>query len=389
VSATSNLDTVVELLRWADDIAREVGYPDPSLRPAYHRQILMLLSQAYVQVFGTDVEHPDWVPHTGPLFPWGAPNHDTIYGFAPIDARGIYRVSGSRGTESIASLMFRKGGANTGQVHGATLGEIDIQAIDAPRDEPFTLIISAERPMGYDGLWFALPPETTGLVARHVTEEPNQKDGAWSLERLDRGSGRGTCDADALDRRLQAMTGFVRRLNEFLLRLVKQLRNDGYVNSFKADRFQGHGGIPAQMYFQGLFEFGPHEALVLESEMPAAVHYWSVQLIDPFYSAIDFIFHTAAFNGHQAQISSDGKARFVIADRDPGVPNWLDSAGWHQGGMFWRWHTTSSYPVPTIRRVSFSSLRQELPSDTPVVEASQRAAERAARISHYQARRRW
>ena len=137
------LGPVLELLQSADEMAREIGYPDPSLRAAYHRQILMLLAQAYVQVFGTNVESPDWVPHTGPLFPWGAPNHDTIYGFAPIDARGTYRVSGTQGTETIASLMFRKGGANTGQVHGATLGEIDVQSIETPQDRRFDLLISA------------------------------------------------------------------------------------------------------------------------------------------------------------------------------------------------------------------------------------------------------
>ena len=138
---------------------------------AYHRQILMLLAQAYVQVFGTNVESPDWVPHTGPLFPWGAPNHDTIYGFAPIDPRGTYRVSGTQGTETIASLMFRKGGANTGQVHGATLGEIDVQSIATAHGSKVQPPDRCRAAGGYTGPWHALPPETTGMVARHVTVE--------------------------------------------------------------------------------------------------------------------------------------------------------------------------------------------------------------------------
>lgn len=388
-AGSPGLRDVTALLSSAEKVARELGYPDPPLRKAYHRQIMMLLSQAYVQVFGTSVESPDWVPHTGPLFPWGAPNHDTIYGFAPIDAMGTYRVAGTKGTESIASLMFRQGGPNTGQVHGATLGEIDMQAVETDRDGRFSLLISAQRPAGYDGLWHALPPETTGLVARHVTEEPSQQDGVWSLQRLDREASRASTLADATDTRLENMTRFAQRLNEFLLRLIVKLRHDGYTNVFVGDRFQGHGGIAAQMYYQGLFELGPDEALVLESEVPATVHYWSVQLVDPFYSAIDFIFHSAAFNGRQARISADGKARFVVSSRDPAVPNWLDSAGWHRGGMLWRWHMASSLQVPTVRRVRLSRLRRHLPADTPTVEPAQRALERAARIAHYQSRRRW
>jgi hypothetical protein len=215
---TSVLSLVQAMLADADRTALEVGYPGLTLRDAYHRQVTMLLAQAYVQVFGTSVENPDWVPHTGPMFPWGAPNHDTIYGFAPMDAKGIYRVSGRQGTETVASLMFRKGGANNGQMHGATLGEIDVQAIDTGEDRRFSVLISAERPDGHTGPWHALPPETTGLVARHVTERPEQQDGIWTLERLDRAPASMVATGEELTARALAMTSFVRKLNEFLLR---------------------------------------------------------------------------------------------------------------------------------------------------------------------------
>ena len=380
---------IAALLESADALARELGYPDPALRAAYHRQVLMLLSQGYAQVFGTQVEHPDWVPHTGPLFPWGAPNHDTIYGFAPIDAKGTYRISGNQGTESIASLMFRKGGANTGQIHGATLGEIDVQAIETGADRRFSLLLCAERPSGYRGPWFTIPPEATGLTARHVTETPEQYDGAWSIERLDRSPADSSLSAAEIGARMALLISFVGRLNGFLLRLVRKLRDDGYTNRFLADRFAGNGGIAAQMYFQSLFEFDDDEVLVLEAQMPESVNYWSVQLVDPFYSAIDFTFHSSAFNGSQAVVGSDGRARFVVSAEDPGVPNWLDTAGWRRGGMFWRWHKASSFPEPNVSRIKRAVLRDYLPADTPTVDATQRGVERARRISQYQRRRRW
>jgi hypothetical protein len=388
-AAGAGLATIATLLQSADATAIAVGYPDASLRDAYQRQVLMLLAQAYVQVFGTDVAHPDWVPHTGPLFPWGAPNHDTIYGFAPLDARGTYRVSGVQGTETIASLMFRKGGANTGQVHGATLGEIDVQAIETGPDRRFSLLISARQPAAYHGPWFALPAETTGIVARHVTEEAHQIDGAWALERLDRAPEHTTTSAADFATRTGHMSSFVAALNEFLLRLVRKLRDEGYTNRFLADRFQGHGGIAGQMYFQSLFEFDDDEVLIVESELPRSVNYWSVQLVDPFYSAIDFIFHSSAYNGRQASVDSDGKVRFVMAARDPGVSNWLDSAGWQRGGVLWRWHKASDFPEPRVLRVRATDLRQHLPADTPVVNQAQRQEARRVRIAHYQSRRRW
>ena len=386
---TADMTWVASLLDAADDIARELGWPDASLRHAYHSQLMMLLAQAYVQVFGTHPDHPDWVPHTGPLFPWGAPNHDTIYGFAPLDARGLYRVSGTLGTETVASLMFRRGGANTGQMHGATLGEIDMTSIAATPDGRFSLLLSHGKPERAAEPWYAIPPETTGLLARHVTEVPGQRDGVWTLQRLDRAPAPTVLGTDDVAGRFANMLGFVQQLNEFLLRLVKRLRDAGQVNAFVVERFQGQGGIAAQMYYQALFELGDGEALILESELPATVNYWSIQIVDPFYSAIDFISHSAAYNGRQARISADGKVRFVIATTDPGVPNWLDSAGWQQGVMLWRWHSGSTSPQPGVKRVKLSELRSHLPGDTPTVSSAQRAKERAARIAHYQSRRRW
>jgi hypothetical protein len=181
----------------------------------------------------------------------------------------------------------------------------------------------------------------------------------------------------------------VRALNEFLLKLVVRLRDQGHTNAFVAERFQGQGGIAAQMYYQGLFEFEAGEALILDSELPASVHYWSVQLVDPFYSAIDFIFHSAAFNRTQARVDADGRVRFVVSIDDPGVPNWLDSAGWQRGAMLWRWHRASTAPVPTVTKVRLADLRGYLPADTPLVDEAARAVERSARIAHYQSRRRW
>ncbi|MET0660891.1 MAG: hypothetical protein ABW110_22355 [Steroidobacteraceae bacterium] len=382
----TSLTPVLELLQAADQVFDEIGYPDASWRPLYHRHVLMLLSQAYLQIFATRVEQPDWVPHTGPLFPWGAANHDTIYQFAPLDANGVYRVAGKKGSEIIASLMFRRGGPNTGEVHGAPLGEIDVQALSCGPDGKFSVVLSKEKPRECPGEWFAIPPLTTGLVARHVTVEPTDVDGVWSIERLDR------CGPPAIQddvaERMRLMSSFVNRLNRLVITWLKKQRDESGVNRFVPERFQGHGGIALQLYYQAVFELEADEALILESELPESVLYWSVQLFDPFYNAIDFVLHASARNFRQAHIDTDGKARFVIAKEDPGVANWLDPAGYLRGGVMWRWHTASSFPEPTLKRVKLAQLADHLPADVHRVDTAQRRAERATRIAQYQSRRR-
>ena len=107
------------------------------------------------------------------------------------------------------------------------------------------------------------------------------------------------------------------------------------------------------------------------------------------FNALEYVYRLSSTNGAMAKLSSDGKYRAVIALEDPGVPNWLDPAGYTEGGIYGRWYDCDSEPVPTIRRVKLKDLRSYLPADTPVVTAEQRREELARRVRACQRRRRW
>lgn len=89
----------------------------------------------------------------------------------------------------------------------------------------------------------------------------------------------------------------------------------------------------------------------------------------------DFANFTSSTNGLQAKPSSDGLYRIVIARSDPGVPNWLDTAGHREGLIFYRYHLAKSKPTPTARLVKLSDLPTLLPGDTPHITAEARRAE--------------
>jgi hypothetical protein len=97
----------------------------------------------------------------------------------------------------------------------------------------------------------------------------------------------------------------------------------------------------------------------------------------------------SSLNGATAKVSSDGKFRAVIALEDPGVPNWMDPAGFKQGTIYGRWFDCDSAPLPALKRVKLSELRDHLPKDTPIVTPEERAAELRARVRAAQRRRRW
>jgi hypothetical protein len=91
-------------------------------------------------------------------------------------------------------------------------------------------------------------------------------------------------------------------------------------------------------------------------------------------------------NHHQAFVHSDGKVRVVIAHRDPGVQNWLDTATHPEGMIQYRYVWTKTKPAPSVRIVSFDQLRAALPDDTP--EFGSDARRQALEIRHRHLQRR-
>jgi hypothetical protein len=72
-------------------------------------------------------------------------------------------------------------------------------------------------------------------------------------------------------------------------------------------------------------------------------------------------------------VDSDGRFRAVLAHRDPGVPNWLDTADAARGFMFYRWlRPTGETPTPTALMTTVEQVRDLLPGDHPVVDADER-----------------
>ena len=47
--------------------------------------------------------------------------------------------------------------------------------------------------------------------------------------------------------------------------------------------------------------------------------------------SLDYRHHTIHVNKHTAHYESDGSVRVVVSHTDPGVPNWIETAG-HQYG---------------------------------------------------------
>ena len=97
--------------------------------------------------------------------------------------------------------------------------------------------------------------------------------------------------------------------------------------------------------------------------------------------------HQTSLTADQARADPDGKLRFVVSERDPGVANWLERTGHDRGYIQLRWQrlardlTPADGPAAEI--VPFAELADRLPyyeraRVSPDEYAARIAARRAA-----------
>ena len=348
----------------------------------------MILSAAYVEVFGTNFESPDWVPYIPWYLPRAAPNPDTVYAFAPIDSNGVYRIAGRKGTETIAAITLRKGGAHLGQRSAARVGEIDLTSVTADASGHFSFLLSRKRPSGLHGCLVRtafrghLPDVTACHQGCHR--------GRWSLWHRAARQAPGIDAALSESRspgRIANVARYTSSQNEFLLGYMARLRQLGAERGLRAGRSIRVRGLIQQSHYFHRSSMDPDKPDA-RGRPVAAAESWRTQVINPFASTIDYVLHQSGLNDRQARVDSDGRVRAVLSLEDPGVPNWLDPAGWRQGGVQWRWNEVDVAPHPTVTKVKLDEVKRLLPTDTPSVSAPERRHALAARAAHYQSRRR-
>jgi hypothetical protein len=103
-------------------------------------------------------------------------------------------------------------------------------------------------------------------------------------------------------------------------------------------------------YSSGTFDLAPDDALVMEGVMPDCV-FANLVLWNPHMQMLEYRTRRASLNSRQMQLGPDGSYRLVIAARDPGVANWLDTGGHRRGTMFWRFLLPKEDPVTPRCRV--------------------------------------
>jgi hypothetical protein len=330
-----------------------------------YRYLCMLIRNAFdVALEDIDPDRPrfNWLTRRNKIG-WDCP--DALYASVAIRDDATYRIRGRRGSVHFLGLQLMAGIRSLHNTHAD-------EWAPAP-DSTFEIIVS---PRQHDGIWIPSQAGADTIWIRQFFYDWEREVPAtlW-IDRIDDGGlsqPNGALDPGFFARRLDAVATNVEANVDLWLMTALALR-ERFCNVFPRQAFGGTqmGAQTHQHAGTCYFRLGEDEALLISVRPPRA-KYWSFDVCNFWLESLDYANHQSSLNGHQAMIDSDGLFRAVVAHHDPGVPNWLDTVGHHEGSLIYRWNLADTTPYPETRVVPLSGLRGHLPADTPTVTAEQR-----------------
>ena len=369
-----------EVLGWMTDSPRFRDVPQHRAK-AYHT-MLEALAMSYNFAIAPRLSHPRIQVNTGwqtDFYTLGQNGPDLYYGLTFVDGTQDYRLTG-RFNDSV--LMLGQVIKHlSGHPESTVVGNHDLSTFQIKPDGSFEIILSAKK---HEGNWMPLDSESRYqfILFRRFMRDWNDKKPEMRIERITPLPD-DYYDADEFDevrmaQRIDMATAFLKYLvKDFNINLYEWYlgNSKGFNNmNFLPGTITSQVGSPMCNYAMAMFDLKPDEALIIElDQLPDGV-YWSIQAGDVWSRSLNYMYRQTSVNMYHAAVDRDGGFRCVVAHRDPGVKNWIDTTGRLQGALVFRNYRTSREPVPATRKVKFDEILKVLPEGTVMVTPEERAA---------------
>jgi hypothetical protein len=202
-----------------------------------------------------------------------------------------------------------------------------------------------------------MQPETEALIVRQTfLDREVEQPAELRIERIGGDGQPSPLTAERLDKGLTAAAGLVVGCSTLFSGWAQGFqKHTNELPKFDDSVSMGAGGDPNICYYHSYWQLGPEEALVIEVTPPDC-RSWNFQLDNHWMESLDYRYHRITVNKHTAHYRDDGSVRLVVAHRDPGVENWIETAGHQQGTMCFRWIRADAHPQPQTRVVKISEL---------------------------------
>jgi hypothetical protein len=306
-------------------------------------------------------DHPYFVQSTGPYTKMGLDNPDTLYFHAYIRDTAEYVVTGRRGTTADLSFQVLNGDYSPVDVPDS-LTAFDDRAFTVHPDGTFEIRFGPG-PAGPN--YFTLGAGSAMLIVREVYSD-------WATEqrgtiRIRRDDTAGTAPPAVSRDDMAKKYGVAGKILLGRLRTFLAFPEWFYlklpVNTMTEPR-STPGGLTTQFSSVGHYDLDDSQAMIISVPVSEAP-YQGFQLGSMWYVSLDYVNHQTSLTAAQARHDPDGRIRYVVSERNPGVANWIERTGHPRGYLQLRWQRLSRDLKPSdgpeVEVVPVDLLDQRLP----------------------------
>jgi hypothetical protein len=280
----------------------------------------------------TDDTPRTWLGYTLGGVGTSGDNPDFIYRGATVDGAGRYEITGRFDTDHrprqfvVQAARVQSPNPTPQNSNHADLGNTLATVTDADlKVEPdgrFRITFGGPKPAG-SANHVALEPGEITIGFRDVLSDWSQRPAELSIRRLDAAATGPLDTAKVRARVLAKLSDYVALWSRFPEKWFGGLAPNTIAKPVPRE---GGWGFLAGLRFQ----LKPDEAILVTTN-PQSAGYAGFQIVDPWMIASDAKRYQTSLNLSQAKPNADGTYTYIIAARDPGVANWLDTAGLHDG----------------------------------------------------------
>jgi len=328
VDGAAGLDRAVRL--WALSLAMREAAGDVT-RPTF--------------VWPIDDTPRHWFGHDFPgASVGGVANPDNIYRNAFIDGARRYEIRGRRFANGPATFSVELARQTPGQLllappdgklgadMGDQLGILTNRDIKFEADGGFVITLGLE-PAGTRANHLQTQAEPLALNHRDTLSDWRQTPNSLHIRLLEGAPEAPLSEAQVIKDTAAHLAGYVHFWTPFRRTFLGAPPPNSISRVFPRD---GGWGFAAG----GRYALEPDQCLVIVTRTAGSA-YTGIQISDPWMMVPDMRAHQGSLNNAQVTPDAGGTATYVIASRDPGVANWIDTAGCREGWFMLRWQDLS------------------------------------------------
>jgi hypothetical protein len=351
-------DEYCDQLKLAGTNLKAPGTPQDAFSQAEGVRYLTRLTRVSLEAF---VEYAD------PSFPifkrmvhetvkMGADNPDNYYFNAQISGAFEYKITGKRNTAHYIGFFTQNG--NYGTTGGLSpCGALEGKDLILEADGSFEIILSKEK-KGEN--WLKLEDETGMVMVRQTFL--NRFEEVPAEITIENSNGKKSPDSitpKLIDEGLKMAAMFVAGAPILFTRWAKGFKKHANtLPQFDPKVSNAAGGDANIIYYHSYWNLKEDEALVI-SVKPPACDSWNFQLNNYWMESLDYRYHTICISKGTAEYEADGSIKIIVAHKNPGLKNWLNTCDHLEGTMCWRWYRLEKEGTeiqPTCEVVKWDSL---------------------------------